>query len=330
MKNSKNRGFTFIELILYMAILGIFMVAVVTLVASAVNTNRKEKARQKLQTQATETYDTISGMVMGASNIKIVGVGSIGSGTSYVRTASGAIADLKTSQLSCFMVPGENTIKESSTMLLKMKTPSGSIQQEIIGDNTVKDSSLKLEKCYDIADLKPFDENIKSVSESDIKKEIKKDEAAIVDVRYLWIEYTSDYAKASGKVVKDADSQIIYNQRAFCTVSFDEKNHQLFIYRNEVNDNDYKKWELAAGSSGSAKDEAIKNIQNKQAIINGQSMDGTLLAKNVESFQLQVNPSNNSVVLMIGFKDERTGQTYDATGIVGIRNSFVLKKHEWN
>ena len=35
-KNNRNKGFTFIELILYMAILGIFMVAVMSLISSTV------------------------------------------------------------------------------------------------------------------------------------------------------------------------------------------------------------------------------------------------------------------------------------------------------
>ena len=41
-ENNRNKGFTFIELILYMAILGIFMVAVMSLISSTVASHKKQ------------------------------------------------------------------------------------------------------------------------------------------------------------------------------------------------------------------------------------------------------------------------------------------------
>ena len=55
-----------------------------------------------------------------------------------------------------------------------------------------------------------------------------------------------------------------------------------------------------------------------------------MLAKDVTSFQMQVNPEDNSVALIIGFQDKNTKEKYSVTGVVGLRNSFVLKSHEWN
>mgnify|MGYP000384035137 CR=1 FL=1 len=75
---NKDKGFTFIELILYMAILGIFMVAVMSLISTTVASHKKQSSRQKLQSQATETYDAIADILMGASDIKI-------DGTAYVQ-----------------------------------------------------------------------------------------------------------------------------------------------------------------------------------------------------------------------------------------------------
>ena len=66
---NKDKGFTFIELILYMAILGIFMVAVMSLISTTVASHKKQSSRQKLQSQATETYDAIADILMGASDI---------------------------------------------------------------------------------------------------------------------------------------------------------------------------------------------------------------------------------------------------------------------
>lgn len=62
---NKDKGFTFIELILYMAILGIFMVAVMSLISTTVASHKKQSSRQKLQSQATETYDAIADILMG-------------------------------------------------------------------------------------------------------------------------------------------------------------------------------------------------------------------------------------------------------------------------
>ena len=55
-ENNRNKGFTFIELILYMAILGIFMVAVMSLISSTVASHKKQSSRQKLQSQANDAH----------------------------------------------------------------------------------------------------------------------------------------------------------------------------------------------------------------------------------------------------------------------------------
>ena len=82
---NRNKGFTFIELILYMAILGIFMVAVMSIISTTVASHKKQSSRQKIQTQATETYDAIADIVMGASDIKIDGSAYVQTGTSYTK-----------------------------------------------------------------------------------------------------------------------------------------------------------------------------------------------------------------------------------------------------
>ena len=72
MKKTENKGFTFIELVLYIGILSVFMVAVTTLIGSVVvASNRKMTSRKKIQTQAEEAYDTMSDMLMAATDVKI-------------------------------------------------------------------------------------------------------------------------------------------------------------------------------------------------------------------------------------------------------------------
>ena len=64
--------------------------------------------------------------------------------------------------------------------------------------------------------------------------------------------------------------------------------------------------------------------------VDSSTQKGTVLPNNVTSFQLQVNPDDDSVAVIIEFEDEKTKETYKVTSVVGLRNSFVLKKHEWD
>ena len=47
MKKNTNKGFTFIELVLYIGILSVFMIAVTTLVGTVTASNRKMTSRKK-------------------------------------------------------------------------------------------------------------------------------------------------------------------------------------------------------------------------------------------------------------------------------------------
>ena len=97
---NKDKGFTFIELILYMAILGIFMVAVMSLISTTVASHKKQSSRQKLQSQATETYDAIADILMGASDIKIDGTAYVQTGTSFTQVTGSFIVE------KIFTIPG--------------------------------------------------------------------------------------------------------------------------------------------------------------------------------------------------------------------------------
>lgn len=300
MNKKNNKGFTFIELILYMAILGIFMVAVMSIVGTTVASNKKHRARQKLQTQATETYDNISNMVMGANLIMINGKG-------YIQKDS---ADVEVT--GSFIVPNSLYKKnEGSNNVLYEDNDKG----KIITKETVSGTSSN---CYDIDDLKPFE-----------GVDVSKDSHTYIDVDYLWINY---------------DSQI--GTTSFCTISYDKTNKKLYLSRaTDLTGTGYSAYQNALsivkntnikGVSDDKLKDVKKLIKDSQKTINtytkysDDTSNGTLLAKNVTSFQMQVNPEDNSVALIIGFQDKNTKEKYSVTGVVGLRNSFVLKSHEWN
>lgn len=284
LKKSDNRGFTFIELILYIAILSIFMVAVMTLIGSTVASNKKTNSRKKLQTQATETYDTIADMLMGATDVRI-------RGKAYVGTTSGGVLSYSQKDAN-FVIPGSDgtedendasgtgqIMKKGGAAAREQKTKSAS--GSIISETTA---------CYDIADIKPFLDS--ATPSSDLE--------TCIDVKYIMIKYASGI-----------DATTKDNIYTYCTLKYDEAKRNIYVYRISTND--------ALFSAGT----------HAQNYIDNSTEEGSILCKNVDKFQLQVNPETGTFAIILDFSDPKVGTTYDINGVVSLRNSFVLKKHEW-
>ena len=286
---NKDKGFTFIELILYMAILGIFMVAVMSLISTTVASHKKQSSRQKLQSQATETYDAIADILMGASDIKIDGTAYVQTGTSFTQVTGS------------FIVPEDTYVKSAgSGSTLRKQGGVADVIQDIVSDSGV---IKKKSNSYDIADVKPFG----GAGASD-------DVHTFIDADYLWVQYSSDIDKT-----------------AFCTITYSKTDKKLYVFRQEMSDETLNQAKQDLKSSDSAKvNQAQAVLSSCTKYVDASSKKGTVLANNVKSFQLQVNPADNSVAVIIGFEDTKTKETYKVTSVVGLRNSFVLKKHEWD
>lgn len=286
---NKDKGFTFIEIILYMAILGIFMVAVMSLISTTVASHKKQSSRQKLQSQATETYDAIADILMGASDIKI-------DGTAYVQTETSF-----TQVTGSFIVPEDTYVKSAgSGSTLRKQGGVADVIQDIVSDSGV---IKKKSNSYDIADVKPFGGAGAS-----------EDVHTFIDADYLWVQYSSELDKT-----------------AFCTITYSKTDKKLYVFRQEMSDETLNQAKQDLKSSDSAKvNQAQAVLSSCTKYVDASSKKGTVLANNVKSFQLQVNPADNSVAVIIGFEDTKTKETYKVTSVVGLRNSFVLKKHEWD
>lgn len=286
---NKDKGFTFIELILYMAILGIFMVAVMSLISTTVASHRKQSSRQKLQSQATETYDAIADILMGASDIKIDGTAYVQTGTSFTQVTGS------------FIVPEDTYVKSAgSGSTLRKQGGVADVIQDIVSDSGV---IKKKSNSYDIADVKPFGGAGAS-----------EDVHTFIDADYLWVQYSSELDKT-----------------AFCTITYSKTDKKLYVFRQEMSDETLNQAKQDLKSSDSAKvNQAQAVLSSCTKYVDASSKKGTVLANNVKSFQLQVNPADNSVAVIIGFEDTKTKETYKVTSVVGLRNSFVLKKHEWD
>lgn len=286
---NKDKGFTFIELILYMAILGIFMVAVMSLISTTVASHKKQSSRQKLQSQATETYDAIADILMGASDIKIDGTAYVHTGTSFTQVTGS------------FIVPEDTYVKSAgSGSTLRKQGGVADVIQDIVSDSGV---IKKKSNSYDIADVKPFGGAGAS-----------EDVHTFIDADYLWVQYSSELDKT-----------------AFCTITYSKTDKKLYVFRQEMSDETLNQAKQDLKSSDSAKvNQAQAVLSSCTKYVDASSKKGTVLANNVKSFQLQVNPADNSVAVIIGFEDTKTKETYKVTSVVGLRNSFVLKKHEWD
>ena len=286
---NKDKGFTFIELILYMAILGIFMVAVMSLISTTVASHKKQSSRQKLQSQATETYDAIADILMGASDIKIDGTAYVQTGTSFTQVTGS------------FIVPEDTYVKSAgSGSALRKQGGVADVIQDIVSDSGV---IKKKSNSYDIADVKPFGGAGAS-----------EDVHTFIDADYLWVQYSSELDKT-----------------AFCTITYSKTDKKLYVFRQEMSDKTLNQAKQDLKSSDSAKvNQAQSVLSSCTKYVDASSKKGTVLANNVKSFQLQVNPADNSVAVIIGFEDTKTKETYKVTSVVGLRNSFVLKKHEWD
>lgn len=286
---NKDKGFTFIELILYMAILGIFMVAVMSLISTTVASHKKQSSRQKLQSQATETYDAIANILMGASDIKIDGTAYVQTGTSFTQVTGS------------FIVPEDTYVKSAgSGSTLRKQGGVADVIQDIVSDSGV---IKKKSNSYDIADVKPFGGAGAS-----------EDVHTFIDADYLWVQYSSELDKT-----------------AFCTITYSKTDKKLYVFRQEMSDETLNQAKQDLKSSDSAKvNQAQAVLSSCTKYVDASSKKGTVLANNVKSFQLQVNPADNSVAVIIGFEDTKTKETYKVTSVVGLRNSFVLKKHEWD
>ena len=286
---NKDKGFTFIELILYMAILGIFMVAVMSLISTTVASHKKQSSRLKLQSQATETYDAIADILMGASDIKIDGTAYVQTGTSFTQVTGS------------FIVPEDTYVKSAgSGSTLRKQGGVADVIQDIVSDSGV---IKKKSNSYDIADVKPFGGAGAS-----------EDVHTFIDADYLWVQYSSELDKT-----------------AFCTITYSKTDKKLYVFRQEMSDETLNQAKQDLKSSDSAKvNQAQAVLSSCTKYVDASSKKGTVLANNVKSFQLQVNPADNSVAVIIGFEDTKTKETYKVTSVVGLRNSFVLKKHEWD
>ena len=274
MKKNNNKGFTFIELVLYIGILSVFMVTVTTLVGTVVSSNRKMTNRKKIQNEASETYDSISDMIMGATDVKIAG-------NAYVATTSAGITSYSAVS-GVFVVPKDTDVKSDDGVLMA----AGGVGRRTVNIGKAGSSSYTAKSpCYDIADMKSFGD-VTSPSTDDTTY-ITPDSSGKL---YLKVNYAS--------AIEDDGSSVITS----CTLTYDANEKKIYVYKSA----------------------------DQNSLYDASEADGTVLCKDVKDFRLQINPNEDSIAVTLELEDPTTAASYSVNGVVGIRNSYVLKKHIWD
>lgn len=279
-----DKGFTFIELILYMAILSIFMVAVVGLMGSAIKSYRTVNARKTLQTSATETYDSISDMLMSAVDVKIYG-------TAYHTVTNAGVTSYDIATEALFVVPEDTWTTKDGDSTNKLYYDSGMPVSLMV--NKMPGSGMAAivpGAVFDISTIKSFADSATVTSPS-------TDETVMIDIKAIYIRYASGL---------DSSGNTIYTD---CTISYDDAADKLYMYR-EDNPADVGKFHYMDSNCTDASQ--------------------YVFCKNVSNFRLQTSPETGTFGIILELEDNVTSTSYDAKGVVSLRNSFVLKKHEWD
>ena len=265
MKKTENKGFTFIELVLYIGILSVFMVAVTTLIGSVVASNRKMTSRKKIQTQAEEAYDTMSDMLMAATDVKIY--------------AKAKRVGETSSKEGVYLVPDASDLRQDDG---SYKEGGGNKTVQVAPSSNPASGSNK-RPCYNIGELD------KDVALSTGSTTVGSKTA---DKLYIKLNYASGLDSTTG------DSEI-----TSCTLLYDKTNKKLYAYR------------MKASNSGGG------------SFIDSSNDEACLLAKNVEQFDVKVNPDEDSFAITMKLQDAQTAASYTVDGVVSLRNSNVLKAH---
>ena len=196
MKKADNKGFTFIELVLYIGILSVFMVAVTTMIGSVVASNRKMTSRKKIQNQAEEAYDTMSDMLMAANDIKIYAKAKRAGEASAVNGV--------------YLVPDASDLRQDDG---SYKEGGGFKTVQIaLSSNPANGSTRR--PCYDIGELDK-DTELGTISTTV--------GGTTADKLYIKINYASGLDASSG------DSQI-----TSCTLVYDATNKRIYAYRMDA------------------------------------------------------------------------------------------------
>ncbi len=310
-KNNKNKGFSFIELIIVVAILSIVMIMVSRFMTSTLNTYTRTNADNKVQSNAQETYDKIANHVMMAQAVKIsVTKLEVDNVIQKSTISTGAIISTSTSPGTIFMGVNEvgKDIDETCTHeddeiyvdansgLIRYKTASGSMPVL-----SVNGKSVFAFKSIDSTEIEK--NSVTDVMTATITKATLTTQA--INILY---EDNERYYVAKYRFKKPTDANS-HDGALYLTIEDTGLMLADEFAGTEAEQLVYRKAKLSA--AGSIEDPFVFN-------------DDNLLSKGVEKFIIVTDGNGNSLGVDIEFYNK--DMKYKSKGMITIRNSNVLSK----
>lgn len=291
-----NEGFTFVELVIAVAILSIITVSIATFMATTSRVYSKTTHNNEVQSQAVEVYDQISNCIMQANKIVLCGYTWNESAGSFDTTLKYFVSDnLPYAQGTSSSVAGYDSngnLVDSDHNLITTFYKASSEASDSPTTQSGKMYAFKSLKEEDVSD--PNKQNI---------KEIK--------VKALYLEYQTK----TGKATNDPTIYPNYPYENCYATFYVSDDGDLYLKRHYDSD---------AGISNYRIDSSVTNPPI--AVLDMYPTTSSLLCKTLEDdgFRVMVDADNNSIGLVLNF-DNYT-MTYDTLGMVKIRNKAVLTR----
>lgn len=281
-----NQGFTFVELVIAVAILSIITVSIATFMATTSRVYSKTNHNNEVQSQAVEVYDQISNCIMQANKVILYGYPADGSG-GYEATPRFYISDsLPYAEGSSSGIAGYDSNGNFVDNKNKLITTMYKISSE--DSSTPTGSSTKM---YAFKSLKEDDG---TGTGAQVINEVK--------VKALYMEYQTKNSAGS-------------YENCYATFYVSDAG-DLYLNRHYDSDSDISSYRIDFTATPPLAVAAL-DIHLSTSSLLCKTLDG-------DGFKVMVDADNNSIGLVLNF-DNYT-MTYDTLGMVKIRNKAVLTR----
>ncbi len=301
-ERQRNKGFTFIELLIGMAILSIMMISLVQFMSTSSGAYRKTKKNLNVQTDAMQTMEQISDTLVQANYIRV----------SVDATENHAYLIEAKSQND----DGSKTANKDMRTVQAVTSPAilATVNYDFVPDNYGNYVNRSSDERKVILDYDTYQIISEKGATYPLTGDYDYDSSGSTDVRsfralmsgsvnyyvkpeFIYVEYTS----------KDASGNDVLGHAIFYVKKIKEDDYNIYLYRyqddNRNNGYAYAKSKVIA-------------LSNKTDSVEG------LVTDKIKDFYLSANTDGNAVLLNAMFLND--GYQYNAVEPVVFRNSNVL------
>lgn len=297
-----NKGFTFIELLIGMAILSIMMISIVQFMSTSSGAYRKTKKNLNVQTDAMQTMEQITDTLVQANYIRV----SLNAAENHAY-----LIESKSQN-----DDGSKTATSETRTVQAVTTPAilSTIKYDFVPDNYGNYVNRSSDERKVILDYDTYQIISEKGLAYPLTGDYDYDATGSTDVRsfralmsgsvnyyvkpeFIYLEYTS----------KDASDNDVLGHAIYYIKKIKDDDYNIYMYRYQNNDRNK--------GYAYAKDKVIA-LSNKSDSVEG------LVTDKIKDFYLSANTDGNAVLLNAMFLNE--GYQYNAVEPVVFRNSNVL------